>query len=1142
MTRTLPAAVRIRGGGLRRFGWCVAGTVSVVVSAATACAQTAAAAPTQGTTAPAATAMPRDVPPLKRLVTLEVRDVPLAAALRMIDRQADLGLAFTNEVVPSGRRVSLSVSAMPAGEALKRALRGTGIVVKVTSSGQILLVKGEGDRRAEASDTVKVGAVVVYVVDSTSNEPLAGAVVSVEGTTIGGTTSLRGFALLRGVPVGLATITARYLGYAPAERDVAVLDSQSVRVTIALHMGMSRLQQVVTTATGGKRRLEVGNDITVIDADSITATQPITSVTDLLEGRVPGLVVQRTSGAPGDPSRLRLRGASSAYLSNDPIVIVDGVRIYAAQSDARSQNLVASFAAPSPIDQIDPNSIQTIEVLKGPSASTMYGADAANGVIVITTKKGRAGPPRWTASLDRGTTYMPGSYPAAYLRWGHLRQGSLPMQCALGDQSCVQDSVVRFQVLNDPDLTILGHGQRTAGTVSVSGGSDALQYAVNADYSDELGLVELPSLEVDRYRVQHGNVDPPSWMRHPQQFRQWGLASRLTTKLGQQADLSLTAQFQRSFQQRSSLESQIPSLVGTYVDKASGTYYRTNFAHQLSTDDAILSDYYTHVTDEANRFTNAASLNWRPRSWLTFTADGGLDVLQREDESLLPRNAVLAAADSVGRVANGRGTSLVGTANARATLMAPLPFGARLTTAIGGNFTDSQTSDVSVFASDLAAGSSSLTGAGQIDHGAESRLEQRTFGWYIEPAINTRRFWLSTGLRLDGGNTFGSNVKLAAFPKISASYLISDEPFFPFKSVFNTLRLRATYGHAGVQPGPGDRLRLYGQPSQVWVDGHFVDGISLSTLGNTELKPERSEEIEGGFDADLLNDRVSLGVTAYRKMRVDALMQVPIPPSVYGNTTKSILRNVGTIRNAGWELSLGGQLVRSDLLTWGAQLQMSHNENVVESLGPGVLPFGHDDSRIVEGYPLGGRWGVPVRGYADTNGDGVLEDTEVLYGDSLVYLGSPEPDYTASLSTTVTLFHAALAVTAGFTYENGMSQFGSWSNLVAVSRGVNDPTSSLAEQAAMFRPTLVGDYMNTQVVNVLRFNSLSVTYRVPTALARRIGTRSLAVSLQGMNLGLHTNYRGIDPDVNGNPTGNGVTDPFVLPQPRSWQVRVSASY
>src|SRR5690606_25031641 len=148
------------------------------------------------------------------------------------------------------------------------------------------------------------------------------------------------------------------------------------------------------------------NDVTVLNVDSIVKTEPVSTVTEILEGRVPGLVVQRASGAPGDPARIRIRGVSSPRLSNDPIIIVDGVRVYSGLSDERAENLAtrhlgsARFPAPSPLDQIDPHTIETIQVIKGPSATTLYGQDAANGVIVITTKKGKEGPPRWTASVN----------------------------------------------------------------------------------------------------------------------------------------------------------------------------------------------------------------------------------------------------------------------------------------------------------------------------------------------------------------------------------------------------------------------------------------------------------------------------------------------------------------------------------------------------------------------------------------------------------------------------------------------------------------------------------------------------------------------------------------------------------------------
>ncbi|MBX6331627.1 MAG: SusC/RagA family TonB-linked outer membrane protein [Gemmatimonadaceae bacterium] len=1132
----------------------------MLLGSASGAAQSVRAAPPQTSTGPVA-ASPRTVDPLERLVTLDVVDAPVADVVRAIDEQAGLGLAYSDRVLPSDARITIHLRRVPAKTALARVLAGTGLTVQRSSLGVLVVARPKATKTTSRTDTdtTVVGAVLARVVDSTSREPIQGAVVGVKGTALTASTNADGYALLRGVPVGVQVITARHLGYMAAERAIAVAEGdRPVRVELALRMSLTRLQEVVTTATGPRRRYELGNDITVLNADSIVATQPISSVTDLLDGRVPGLVVQRTSGAPGDPARLRLRGASSAYLSNDPIVVVDGVRIYAAQSDPRSSNLANDtrhnehYAAPSPLDYIDPHTIETIEVLKGPSAATLYGADAANGVIVITTKKGQAGPPRWTASVERAMTTMPGQYPTMYASPYGATNGTA--FCTLVSQvqsGCKPDSLVRFQTLNDPRYTIFGHGQRTAATLGVSGGVGTLTYSVNGAFSDEMGLVRLPDLELQRYRASHGNTAPPDWMRRPQRLERWSGSSRLATTLGRTGNLSLTTMLSRSDQQRSSLENQIGTLMTTYVDPVTGTYFQVTRNGPASTD-ALFESYAQRARDVATQFTNGASLTWRPTPWLTGTADAGLNLIERDDQLLLPNGAVPATADSVGRLATGRGTSTMSTVNVRATATAPLPWGLRLQTAVGGNYTRQSVNDFSALATGLPPGGSSIGLAGQVTGVSEARTEQATFGWYLEPTLAHKRFWLSTGIRMDGGNTFGRRTTLAGFPKMSFSYLISDEPFFPFKDIVNTLRLRVAYGHAGVEPGPGDRLRLYSAPTRQWVGGQFVDAVTLQSLGSTELRPERSRELEAGFDADLFGDRVSLAFTGYRKTRVDALMAVPVPPSVYGAGV-SILRNVGEVRNTGLEVTASAQLVRTDPVTWSTQLSVSQNRNLVVSLGPGVEPFpavgGDAGTRVAAGYPLFGRWGKLLIGYSDRDGNGRITLDELLLSDTAVYLGPQEPDFTASLHSTVSLLRGTLAVRVGLTYASGLTQSGAGvtSTFGPFSRGANDPTAPLVEQAiATGNATapLTSAYQNsqTQTVDMLRVNSLAVAYNVPARTAARLGARALTVSLEGTNLGLFTNYRGLDPNVTGYVTGNTASDTGVLPRPRTWQVRVSASY
>jgi hypothetical protein len=484
----------------------------------------------------------------------------------------------------------------------------------------------------------------------------------------------------------------------------------------------------------------------------------------------------------------------------------------------------------------------------------------------------------------------------------------------------------------------------------------------------------------------------------------------------------------------------------------------------------------------------------------------------------------------------------VSTVNLRATATAPLPLGFHLQIATGANYSKTSLSSLATGVSDLAPGTSSLNGAGKIELATQSASDVTSFGWYLEPSFTHRKFTISTGLRLDGSSSFGANVHLPAFPKLGASWLISEEPFFPFKNIFDVFRIRAAYGRAGVWPGPADQLRLY-TTSRPWLGGSFQDGLDVSSIGNSQLRPERSSELEGGFDADMFGDRLSIELSGYRKMRYDAILSVPVAPSVYGDGV-NMLRNIGVIRNTGLELSVTTQLVRTDPFTWSTNFNLTRNHNEVMELGAGVLPFGANDNRVVAGYPLFGRWAKPILAYTDVNHDGVIERSEVQLGDTLVYMGASEPNYEANLFSTFSFLRGALTATVGFAYQDGLTQvnrtIGGLGQAI-FSPGMSDPASSFGEQAAVAVMSETS-YGLLQTVNTLRLNSISVAFNAPPSLARRLGTQAFSLALQGTNVGLWTNYAGKDPNVNAFSTGNAVMDTGVLPMPRSWQLSVRATY
>jgi TonB-dependent SusC/RagA subfamily outer membrane receptor len=911
--------------------------------------------------------------------------------------------------------------------------------------------------------------------------------------------------------------------------------------------------------------LEVGNDITTLNVDSIRQVAPITSVTDLLESRVPGLTVLHSSGTPGAPSRLRLRGAGSITGNNDPIVVINGVRVYAAQSDARNANGAlgaAGFSAPSPIDQIDPASIETIEVLKGPSASSLYGSDAANGVIVITTKKGRAGPAHWDLDLGAGFNYEPGDWPVNYFRFGWGQSSNTTPFCAWNDLSCTMDSLVPFQALNDPRYTVFAdHGSDQAADLTISGGVPTLLYSFTGSGSHTLGLLKLPDVERTRYEKFYQHA-PPAWMLRPDNYTTYGGSGQVTARPSAALQLAVGTSLFWSHHQQSSLQSGVAQLERQYI-----------FADQLDQKPLITGEFQ-RVTDVQLSWTNTVSMNWQPASWLPINVTAGLNSMARTDESLVPYGinpvsvdaALSSPLDTMGSYGLGRGNVLVKTLTAYTNL--PM-LGSRMTAAVGGNVQSQSIADVSA-ATILSPGVNSPsrfpTTPSNASSFSQSKQSTSTYGWFVEPRLNVlSRFFVSPGFRLDGGSASGSRAGLTGFPKINLSYVAIDrEGEAPLGGILTLLRPRLAYGYAGVQPGPSDRLRLL-QPGckglcnavngtdQFTLDGTtYVTPVTLTTIGNTMLRPERSSELEGGFDTELWRGRFSLTVTQYDKVRHDAIISLPVAPSVVG-LGYSQLVNIGVVRNNGTELSATLQVFESQAIGWNMSAQWTHNANRLVRINDGFTPsIQGNGTGIVPGYPLFGRWARPIVAYADANLDGVIEPDEVQLGDSMVYVGASDPNYQLSLNSTIVL-GGRLSVTANVSYENGLNQFNS-AGAATFTLLANRPGTSLATEAAIIA---AGGYDAPtggqgqgrsniglmQTVSTLRFNSLSVNYAMPTGVARWFRVPRMSVALQGSNLGLHTNYRGKDPNVNAfsvaGVRGDQVQDSGQLPQPRTWRLRVT---
>jgi hypothetical protein len=421
----------------------------------------------------------------------------------------------------------------------------------------------------------------------------------------------------------------------------------------------------------------------------------------------------------------------------------------------------------------------------------------------------------------------------------------------------------------------------------------------------------------------------------------------------------------------------------------------------------------------------------------------------------------------------------------------------------------------------LAPGSQNVSSGTQPSVG-EGTNETRTFGAFIEQAVALNdRLFLTAAVRSDQNSAFGTNFQSIVYPKFSASWVISDEDFWRAPSFVGNVRFRYAYGQSGVQPGQLDGLRFFNAGTSN-INNADQPIITQAALGNADLRPERSAEHEMGFEAQMLDSRLSLDLTYYSKITTDALISAILPPS-YGAVT-SQLRNLGSVKNAGVEAQITAQLLDREQLGWDLTVAASANDNKVVSLGDTPEQIG-TTTRITPGYPISGYWAQPITGWEDKNGDGLLTYfsdpalNEVFVGDTAIFRGYATPRYTATVSSGFDLLSRKLRVQTMWDYRGGNKWYNNTERIRCTRpncSGRLNPNASFEDQAmniaANEHPSRSRDGF-FQPGAFVRLREASVQYTFSPELAQRlVKARSLSVVLTGRNLGLWTKYRGADPE------------------------------
>jgi TonB-dependent starch-binding outer membrane protein SusC len=884
-----------------------------------------------------------------------------------------------------------------------------------------------------------VGTLTGTVRSSVTNQPLPGVQIQIRGLQRGTLTDTDGRFVIVNVPSGVHTVEATSIGFQRAAETVPLAPGQSLQLNFLLQESAVALEGVVVTGTGTpveRRRLSAPVD--VISGAAIDQA-PVTDVASLLQGRVPGAVVQAVSAQPGQAPRLNFRGVGSAFSSQTPAIYMDGVRV----DNRTGIGWGTGGEETSALADILTSDIDRIEITKGGAASTLYGSEAANGVIQIFTRRG-LGAPRITARIEQGLD-RPETKFIQDTAFAYPDQVDEPWF----EPDFVRDSFLRTGYFQNYYLGSSGSVQRTA-------------YNVSARVQNSEG-------------VQPENDETI-----------YALRGHLTAEVAEPVTLDFTGNYTRSNFNR--------IFNGTAIADPLTAFEVGDALFMTGADtfqEAMEILFRPDVTESVNRFTFGTTASYLPTAFFSSRATVGLDYRASEQRLVEPIDFPLTT--DAGRIDRYNRTYSSVTLDVTGTFSYPREGAITSDFTVGAQGFREDQSQI------FATGQNfSLPGAFDFDAAADITAFERNSqvfngGFFVQERLGFRDvLFVDAAIRFDGNSAFGTGIDLQGYPKLGFAYNISDEGFWvggPLGGWAPELKLRAAYGETGKFPPPFERdVTFRAAPFRGESAPRFENP------GNPDLGPERVASIDVGFDMGLVENRVGVNFTWYRALTTDALFRVQEQP-VTGQTSQ--LRNVGEILNRGVELGVHLVLVRTPRFGWnlGGTYATVHNE--VTSLG-GEQPFFINvgpaaNGRIEVGYPVGAYF---VNQPADTNGDGLSDGIvrDFAYHPESGRVLGPTPTRTGAFFSDFRIANFSGNVLADWSRGNAVFDYGAaWATFNGLER-VTFPTRYNTAGG------IVGRYSYTEALNALlmsgeywKLREIGLRYRVPTDVARRWGANRTAV-------------------------------------------------
>ena len=925
----------------------------------------------------------------------------------------------------------------------------------------------------------QTGVVQGQVVDAASMRPLSNVQILVAGTGIGQLTNSSGRYVLLNVPAGEHTVQATLIGFDEATQTVTVTAGQTATADIQMASTAISLNEIVVTGVGAETtRRALGTSVEVLAAEDFELA-PVQSVDQLLQGRVAGATVNATSAQPGTGSLINFRGVSSVFGAQTPVIYVDGVRVDNDQSTAAGTGGEQSSA----LADILVSDIERIEVTKGGAASTLFGSDAATGVIQIFTKKGTPGAPRITARIERGI--------------------ETPELKYIFDMGVIFPERVESGEITERFMRDLyfKNGQTQNYYVGVSGGTADVTYSVSGRLEDLTGTQ--PRDASTNYNIRGG----------------------LQASLSEDFTLEFSGNYVRHNFERLYNGSAIADPLTTFEVGDALFFSGASTLHEA------LDIFLLPQIDEAvNRFIFSAGARWNIMDDLSFRMTLGTDNRNNQQRTYEPIGFTPGEPTGELRRWDRSFTSV--------SLDGGLTYGWE---SIGGTVGSTTTVGVQGFREEESViwgmgRSFALPGTFDFDAAAvitagEGNVEVFNGGFYLDEQVSLwDKLYLGGGFRIDAGSSFGDNIDTELYPKATGSYILSEDVGLP---LVDELKVRAAYGQTGKFPGAFLKDRTFSATS---FRGESAP--RFANPGNEDLRPEKTSTIETGIDAALWDNRIGLDLTVYEARTTDALFSVPRQP-VTGQGTQQ--ENVGEILNRGVEIALNLQLLNTQSLAWSIGGTFNYNHNEVTDMG-GVPEFSAEggqkrvtgcwtqsdpnDASTCRGGPVGAWYlTMPV----DTNGDGLTDGSERAFTGSF-----PVPDKSGSANTTVSIGNdltiTALADWAGghdvFDYGSVWATFNGIYRRELIRCGMEE---GAAEGCAYAFPTqyradgtVRGKYSQSAARSgflydgdYFKLREVSLRYLLPEDWADAVGAGRATVYANGRNLWIWSRNQMIDGELNG---------------------------